>query len=401
MSARCPLADRAIATTATRVRPAVGNLPVGAPRRGSLVRMRRLGGFLVAIGLVACGKVSADRPDAQLDAPLIQPDAPPGIATLTVTVTGSGTVSSTPAGISCGADCSESFPIGSAVMLTPTPDVGSTFAGWTGGGCSGTGACTVMVAAMTTVAATFACASGSQTFDFTGAPQQLTRPACVTSIHVDVQGGAGGASSSAGAGGLGGRVEATLPILSSDVITVFVGGAGGVGGATPGPGGFNGGGAAGNLTAQAGGGGGGASDIRVGGTDLTARVVVAGGGGGGSTACALAFAGGAGGGQTGGTPEDMSACGTPTNSASGGTQSAGGVGGLYLGYVAGGGGTLGIGGSAAAGNGGGGAGGGYFGGGGGCWMGGGGGSSFAGTTATGVIHTQNFRAGAGTVTITW
>ena len=36
-----------------------------------------------------------------------------GSATVSVTKTGNGTVTSTPAGISCGADCSEAYGLGS------------------------------------------------------------------------------------------------------------------------------------------------------------------------------------------------------------------------------------------------------------------------------------------------
>ena len=53
--------------------------------------------------------------------------------------TGSGTVTSSPAGISCGSTCSSSFTQGTAVTLTASPNVGSTFTGWGGSGCSGTG----------------------------------------------------------------------------------------------------------------------------------------------------------------------------------------------------------------------------------------------------------------------
>jgi Divergent InlB B-repeat domain len=67
--------------------------------------------------------------------------------------TGSGTVSGT--GISCGTDCSETFTIGSIVMLTATAAPGSTFTGWTGGGCTGKGACNANILAPTTVTATF------------------------------------------------------------------------------------------------------------------------------------------------------------------------------------------------------------------------------------------------------
>ncbi len=45
---------------------------------------------------------------------------------------GSGTVSSFPAGISCGTDCSESYSSGTAVTLTATAASDSTFAGWSG-----------------------------------------------------------------------------------------------------------------------------------------------------------------------------------------------------------------------------------------------------------------------------
>ena len=54
--------------------------------------------------------------------------------TLTVTTagTGSGTVTSSPAGISCGADCSEPYNRGTVVSLTATAATGSSFGGWTG-----------------------------------------------------------------------------------------------------------------------------------------------------------------------------------------------------------------------------------------------------------------------------
>jgi beta-lactam-binding protein with PASTA domain len=41
------------------------------------------------------------------------------------------------------------------VTLTAQPAAGSTFGGWSGGGCSGTGTCTVTTNADTTVTATF------------------------------------------------------------------------------------------------------------------------------------------------------------------------------------------------------------------------------------------------------
>jgi V8-like Glu-specific endopeptidase len=67
---------------------------------------------------------------------------------------GSGTVTSSPAGISCGADCSEPYLSGTSVTLTATPAAGSIFGGW-GGACTGTGACVVSMTAARSVTASF------------------------------------------------------------------------------------------------------------------------------------------------------------------------------------------------------------------------------------------------------
>ncbi|MDD5759079.1 MAG: hypothetical protein PHI06_08345, partial [Desulfobulbaceae bacterium] len=60
--------------------------------------------------------------------------------TLTVSKSGSGSgsVDSSPAGISCGADCSENYGNNAVVTLTPHADTGSAFTGWTGA-CTGAG----------------------------------------------------------------------------------------------------------------------------------------------------------------------------------------------------------------------------------------------------------------------
>ena len=69
--------------------------------------------------------------------------------------TGNGTVTSSPSGISCGTNCSRSFSGGTTVTLTAVPASGSVFGGWSGGGCAGTGACTVRISNNMTVSAIF------------------------------------------------------------------------------------------------------------------------------------------------------------------------------------------------------------------------------------------------------
>jgi hypothetical protein len=83
--------------------------------------------------------------------------AAPIMRTLTVARAGAGTgtVTSSPAGISCGSTCSHAFANGTSVTLAAVAASGSSFAGWSGGGCSGTGACVVPLSADAIVTATF------------------------------------------------------------------------------------------------------------------------------------------------------------------------------------------------------------------------------------------------------
>jgi len=76
--------------------------------------------------------------------------------TLTVARAGTaGMVTSAPAGISCGTDCTESYVAGTSVTLSATPGTGSAFASWSGA-CAGQGnPCTVSVTADTSATATF------------------------------------------------------------------------------------------------------------------------------------------------------------------------------------------------------------------------------------------------------
>jgi len=68
--------------------------------------------------------------------------------------TGDGLITSSPAGIDCGQDCSADLPQGSVVALTAEPSEGSSFMGWSGD-CSGSGNCQITLDAAKTVTATF------------------------------------------------------------------------------------------------------------------------------------------------------------------------------------------------------------------------------------------------------
>ncbi|HZV82067.1 MAG TPA: DUF1566 domain-containing protein [Geobacteraceae bacterium] len=68
---------------------------------------------------------------------------------------GSGTITSSPAGIDCGSTCSASSASGQVVTLTATADSGSTFAGWTGCDSSTGNQCTVIVTGTKSVTTTF------------------------------------------------------------------------------------------------------------------------------------------------------------------------------------------------------------------------------------------------------
>src|SRR5262245_30954181 len=107
--------------------------------------MRTMAVFpLVAVLIAACGGGGGGGGGGSTD------------TTLTVVKSaGMGTVVSTPSGINCNESCTTQtaiFTPGSSVSLTATPSgaAGVTFSGWTGGGCSGTGACSVLLSSSAT-----------------------------------------------------------------------------------------------------------------------------------------------------------------------------------------------------------------------------------------------------------
>jgi hypothetical protein len=112
----------------------------------------------VSLGTTYCYRVAAVNSTGMSAFSNIACASPSGGRTISIAKagTGSGTVVSSPAGISCGAICSYTFPLSSVVTLTATPASGSTFTGWSGGGCSGTGPCILVGNVPVTVTATFA-----------------------------------------------------------------------------------------------------------------------------------------------------------------------------------------------------------------------------------------------------
>lgn len=113
------------------------------------------------------------RPDAMPEADQC-PDQWPGYQigsggtlnyTLDVDVAGSGVVTSTPSGVTCGAVCEASFPSGTTVELTAVPGSGATFTGWTGACTNTSGTCTVTMNSGQQVTATFS--AGTPTYTVT------------------------------------------------------------------------------------------------------------------------------------------------------------------------------------------------------------------------------------------
>ena len=108
-------------------------------------------GFVCIQSANAIGQTSADQSCAGLTVPARQA---PVTLSVVKSGSGSGTVTSAPAGISCGTTCSQSLVPGTTVTLTAVAASGSAFAGWSAP-CSGTGTCRVTVTAGVSVKATF------------------------------------------------------------------------------------------------------------------------------------------------------------------------------------------------------------------------------------------------------
>lgn len=99
------------------------------------------------------------------------------ILSLAKTGSGTGTITSSPAGINCGITCSATYAPSTLITLTATPATGSTFGGWLGA-CTGTAtSCTVTLSQSRSVNATFSApAVTTYQYDANGNLTQITDP---------------------------------------------------------------------------------------------------------------------------------------------------------------------------------------------------------------------------------
>jgi hypothetical protein len=97
--------------------------------------------------------------------------APAATQVLSVSLTGSGsgTVTSAPPGISCPGTCSNSFATSSTVTLSAAANAGSVFTAWSGA-CSGAGSCLVTMSSAQSVTATFGLVGTPPVTTITGHP---------------------------------------------------------------------------------------------------------------------------------------------------------------------------------------------------------------------------------------
>jgi hypothetical protein len=99
--------------------------------------------------------VVAGPADAGVDATMIDSSGP--MYGLSVNNGGGGTVTSSPSGIDCGADCVGIYTVGTVVTLTETPSSGMSFGGW-GGACASSlfsPTCQITITGDTTVSVAF------------------------------------------------------------------------------------------------------------------------------------------------------------------------------------------------------------------------------------------------------
>ena len=115
-------------------------------------------GFFWCLSSLLAGSTLLLTGCAGLGTPASQPQSTSYQLTVTAPKAGTGTVTSSPAGINCPSTCSASFPQGTMVTLTATPATNYYFGGWSGS-CSGT-TCSLTISAAASVSAAFNAGDG-------------------------------------------------------------------------------------------------------------------------------------------------------------------------------------------------------------------------------------------------
>ena len=110
-------------------------------------------------------------------------------AHVAVTISGSGTVKSTPAGITCPGTCAADFTSPS-VTLADTPGAQQTFDGWSGG-CSGTGGCSLTLDAAKSVTAAFSTTRYPVSVSFTSGNTTGTNTITSSPVGINCNGSTG------------------------------------------------------------------------------------------------------------------------------------------------------------------------------------------------------------------
>ncbi len=132
-----------------------GNIITPPAELGEMVRLNRTDDPLVINNAVYLA--AGDKNDKKLELIVINPDTPsqqPNY-TLNLSINGSGTVSSNPAGIHCSTTCSASYSANNSVSLTAIATNGYRFSSW-GGACGGSAATiTLTMTAAKNCSATF------------------------------------------------------------------------------------------------------------------------------------------------------------------------------------------------------------------------------------------------------
>lgn len=106
---------------------------------------------------------------------------------VSISGTGSGTVTSNPAGIRCPTRCTASFPQNTTVTLSATPGSNDVFSAWSGA-CTGSATCSVAVSGTEAVTASFTSSTGGGAFVYVSSTASNGRNGQIEAFAADSSG---------------------------------------------------------------------------------------------------------------------------------------------------------------------------------------------------------------------